>query len=450
MNKIIKKNISKLVSCFVVLVLLPAVYFGLAQYKFNGSYSLFDEITHVSYAWSISHGKLPARGDSDPAVILNDWSCSGQENVPLPACDSGAVPEDYPNQGQQYNYFHPPVYYAITGIVARVCNAVVPVLTFSQYARLLSIVWMVLGNVALFFALKQWKVDIAYRLSVIAMVPFIPVLLNSGTAVTNDAPALLCGAAVLWVAAKFFVDRQSFYLPAIAVIMLCGSIKGTMVFPFLAMAAILVLLGIATYWKKDRNQGRQFFIQGWITGLTALFSVAVFTVIQNMRGDSSVQSAVSGQNTDPPAGSPIGEFAKTVMSWLNLADGGDNLRQGMENGPGYSIWLAMLLIIIGAAAVMLYMQNDGDNSHTYLWILTLFGLFLYPMLVQVRQYLNSGELFYDVSGRYGIAFLPLVLCCWALALQNRKDRVLTVAIPVVAVILSFVCMLSIPRFVHVG
>ena len=169
-----------------------------------------------------------------------------------------------------------------------------------------------------------------------------------------------------------------------------------------------------------------------------------------MRGDSSVQSAVFGQNTDPPVGSPIGEFAKTVMSWLNLADGGDNLRQGMENGPGYSIWLAMLLIIIGAAAVMLYMQNDGDDSHTYLWVLTLFGLFLYPMLVQVRQYLNSGELFYNVSGRYGLAFLPLVLGCWALTLQNRKDRVLTVVIPVVATVLSFVCMLSIPRFVLVG
>ena len=447
-----RKNANYLTNtlCFVVIIVLPVLYFGLAQYKFNSSYSIFDEITHISYAWSISHGELPAQGDSDSAVILNDWSCSGQENVPLPACNSGAAPEDYPNQGQQYNYFHPPLYYAITGFIARVCNTVMPVLTFSQYARLLSIVWMVLGNIALFFALKQWRVDIVYRLSVIAIVPFIPVLLNSGTAVTNDAPALICGAAVLWVAANFFVDRKPFYLPAIVTIAVCGSIKGTMVFPFLAMAAMLVLLGIITYWKGDRNQGRQFFIQGWITGITALLAVAFFAFIQSMRGDSSVKSAVSGQNTDPPVGSPIGEFLKTVMSWLNLADGGDNLRQGMENSAGYSIWLAILGIIIGAAAVMLYVQNDGNSSHSYLWGLTLFGLFLYPTLIQIRQYLNSGELFYDVSGRYGLAFLPLVLCCWALVLQNRKDKVLAVTIPVIAAALSFICILSIPRFVLVG
>lgn len=441
-----RRSLGKTFFTVVVVVLLPFVYFGLAQYKFNGSYSLFDEITHVSYAWSMSHGDLPARGDSDPAVILNDWSCSGQENVPLPECNSGAKAEEYPNLGQQYNYFHPPLYYLVTGVLARGINGVFPAISFSHAARMLSIVWMVIGNIAFFLVLRTWNLKWKYRLSVVALVPFIPVFLNSGTAVTNDAPSLLCGAAALWVAGKILVERTSVYFPAIIIIFLCGNIKGTLVFPFLAMAAVLVLLGIYVYCHKDIDNGRRYFIHGWVIGLTALFSVAFFTFIQNMRGDSSVQSAVSGQNTDPPVGTPFGEFAKTVMSWLNLADGGDNLRQGMENGLGYSIWLVVLVLLIGSAAVVLYLQDDGYSEHTYLWILTLFGLFLYPTMVQVREYLNSGELFYDVSGRYGLAFLPLVLCCWGLVLQNRKDKVLTISIPVMGMVLSFISILSIPIF----
>lgn len=441
-----KKKIAKAVIWCLVVVMLPCAYFGLAQYKFNGGYSLFDEITHVSYAWSVSHGELPAQGDSDPLEMLNDWSCSGQEGVPLPACDSGAEPEEYPNQGQQYNYFHPPLYYLITGFLARIISGVCPVISFSHAARALSIVWMVIGNVALYFALKKWGIKWRYIVSTIAIVPFVPVFLNSGTAVTNDAPALLCGAAVLWIAGKIFVEEKTCYASAIITILICGNIKGTMVFPFLAMAAVLVLTGIYTWYRIGRKSGRRYFIHGWVIGIAALISVAMFTLIQKTRGDSSVQSAVAGQNTDPPVGTPIGEFLQTVMSWLNLADGGDNLRQGMENGPGYSIWLSILVILIGSAAVALYLQHDRCYAHTYLWSLTLFGLFLYPALIQIRQYINSGELFYDVSGRYGLAFLPLVLCCWATVIQNRKDRILMIAIPVIAAVLSFACIASIPRF----
>ena len=440
------KSWVSVVLCVIVLVVLPSLYYGIAQYKFNGSYSIFDEITHMSYAWSASHGNIPMKGDSDASQALNDWSCSGQAGIELPKCNSGASAEKYPNLGQQYNYFHPPIYYFVTGIFARLISVVIPRISFFTAVRALSIVWMVAGCIALYFAIRAWKIERTYALSAVALVPYIPVFLNSGTAATNDAPALLCGASVVWVTAKIFVEQKKWFWQMILIILCCGFIKGTFVFPFLALAAVLVSYAVASFCRHQLDVARTSLIRGIVCGCASLVGVYAFQIVQKFRGDHTVASAVAGQNTDSPQGTPVGEFLNTVMSWTSLGLVKDSFREGMADSVGYPIWEAIIGIVIICSVIFLYFQHDKIQSHNMLCATTIFGLMMYPTLIQIREYMSSGELFRQITGRYGIVFLPLVLCCWALALQNRKSNVVAVVIPLIGSILCFAGVILLPQY----
>lgn len=77
-------GIRNIIAWLTIIVLIPALFFGLLQAKYHGVYSQIDEGTHISYAWSASHGRIPAKGDTVEQPILDDWACSSQTNAELP------------------------------------------------------------------------------------------------------------------------------------------------------------------------------------------------------------------------------------------------------------------------------------------------------------------------------------------------------------------------------
>src|SRR5690606_5411319 len=103
------------------------------------------------------------------------WSCVGQDRVPLPPCEAVGEPEEYPNRGENFNFNHPPGYYAPTGVAARALAAVIPGVEFFVIARLLSGVWLVAGMVVLHLALV--RLGSSRRTAVLApmLLPTIPV-----------------------------------------------------------------------------------------------------------------------------------------------------------------------------------------------------------------------------------------------------------------------------------
>lgn len=421
----------------IVCVILPVSYFAMAQIKFNGSYSIYDELSHMSYAWSASHGHIPAQGDTDEAVVLHDWACSGQDGIEFTRCDVKAAVKAYPYE-QQYNYFHPPVYYWITGGVARMVSQAVPSVSFMVAARAFSIVWMVAGNIMMAIALRAWGVRRRYAYSTVAMIPFIPAFLNAGTAVTNDAPALLIGSMLLWALAKVVVHHQKMYVPLAIISLLTGFIKGTFVFPFCAAAAFFVLRGCWYWLRKHDTAGWKSIIQGLCLGIPGLIAMQVFNHFQSGRGHT-VSSAVMGVNT-VPLDAPVLRILTSVMDWGQLASD-IGVRSNMGTRVGHIMWSVLIQIIILGAIAFLYLVIDraaaSDAPYRTLATLTALALCLYPVLIQTREFLSSGRLFPAVGFRYGLACLPLVLCCWAVMMQHKDMRRTAIVIPVLGVLLSF-------------
>jgi hypothetical protein len=441
-----KRWFGNLLVGFVVLVLLPAAYYGLAQYKFNGSYSVFDEVSHMSYAWSVSHGNLPAKGDNVAQQVLDDWPCSGQDRSTIASCKDGKATSQF-TVVQQYNYFHPPVYYFITGWFARIVSTIWTGISFMVAARALSIVWMVAGCIALYFALRSWKIEKIYCYATVALIPFIPVFLNPGTAVTNDAPGLLAGASTIWVSSMILLRQKKFLWPAVGLAFIFGLVKGTFVFQFLGLAAVLVLYGVWSLFRNtdDRQRGKDLLIQGMAIGISGLVSLYSFTIFQSFRGDQSAKSVIQGINTNPIVGSPLGELINTSMNWVLLADDG-TLRGGMSDSVGYVPWIALLNVVILGAVGYVFFQQNSPKAYTVFAYVTALSLVLYPLIINFRQFLAANDFLPSVGERYGISILPLVLCCWALALHQRRARAVAVVIPVLGAAVCFACLVMMPVF----
>lgn len=438
----------------LVLVIIPSVYYALALHSYAGTYSPFDEQTHVGYAWSIAHGHIPAKGETLPPEVLRDWACSGWRSAEdkathtqeLPACGSDAPASEYPGKGEQYNSFHPPLYYAVTGFTAKAVSSVIPAISFKLAAQCLSILWMIAGLIALFFALRRWRVSSSIALATCALVPYIPVFLNAGSAVTNDAPALLCGAGFLWIGAQYFKDRDyNPFIPSMIAFLAC-MIKGTFAFPLLALLTVMGIHAlILTMDHARRSEGIRECIAAIVPGIITMVAVYGWTAFQSHRGDQSYVAAITGTNTRPVQGLPVGEFLNTLMTGFDMSALPGDLR-GTDASVGYAMWLGILQIVIVGAVFYLYFQHDGLFAHQQIMYSALFGMLLFPVLVQVRQYLSDGSMFVGVSLRYGMASIPLILCCWALAVQNRKQPALAWAVSAIGAVICFVSVLGIAPY----
>ncbi|OZG64361.1 glycosyltransferase family 39 protein [Bifidobacterium eulemuris] len=437
--------------CIVLLlVVVPSLYYGLALKAYGGTYSIYDEQTHMGYAWSVSHGEIPARGDLLPDEILDDLSCSGWRSISdkiantpnLPACGADTSAEQSLGAGEQYNYFHPPLYYAITGFLARLVSMLYSEISFAQAARAVSVIWMVAGLLAMYAALRKWQVNFSCSLAVCSLVPYIPIFLNTGTAVTNDAPGLLCGAGMLWLAARFFREKNYHLLIPLIIVVFSCMIKGTFAFSIFALCFILVLHGLIDFVKANqRRTAVKEMVAACACVFVALVCVFGWRFIQSHRGDASYVPAITGTSTAPVEGLPIGEFLNTLMSSFDLSTSPGSLR-GLDASVGYSGWLSLLQIVMLGAAFFLYFQNDGVCSHKLLVYSTIFGLLLSPALVQIMQYMGDRSMFVNVNIRYSIMMVPFVLCCWALTVQNRKQPWIAWCVSGIGFIVCFVSVLG--------
>lgn len=432
-------GVRNIVVWMTVIVIVPTLFFCFLQTKYHGVYSQFDEGTHISYAWSVAHGHIPARGDTVERPILDAWACSGQTNAELPPCGESSSPSQFPAQGQQYNFIHPPIYYIITGFLSRCITHFSHALTFAQAARLLQIVWVIFGMALCYAAFRRWDVPRLYAYSSVALIPFIPMVLNAGSAVTNDAPALACGAMLVWCAARVFKEHRCDAWPVAISIFFC-LIKGTFAFGFLAFAAVMFFYSIIWLFTGDKKRGYRSVFFSCTIAVASMICVWGWSAWQKTRGVSNWHNP-NEVYRPKMEGSPFWQWAKTAFSGLNLGSF-TSAGRDLSDQPLFIMWAAILSIITLGAAAFLYFQHDGSVHHQALSATTFTSLALYPTLVQAREYLSSGLMFDIVTVRYGMCLIPLVLCCWAVSLQNRESRIIAIIIPIFGMICGFATLLS--------
>lgn len=403
----------------LAVAVLPVVLVLLAVVRAQ-QLSLYDEPTHLDYAWRVAHGEVPASGDVLDRETLLTWSCRGQmppvppESVPPCGTDDPAA---FAAAGLQYNAFHPPLYYAVTGLVARAASGLLGV-DFVDAARALGALYVGAAVAAFHLLLRRWGLSAATCVLGALALGLTPSFLQLGATVTNDAVTPLAGVAALLVLTRVVREgRHGWVVPAV----LTAVVAATKVVNAVGLLAVAVVLGVHALvlarrsgWRAGLPSAR---VAAAIGGALALVHLG-WSAYQDGRTAADYVNPVAGVNGKPVQGLPFGEWAPTLVSGFGVA--------GPRAAPPETVstyvlaYAAVMVLLVGCAWLLVLVTFDRGEPELAVGATLLAGCLLYPLLVQLQVYLSGGQYFPNVSSRYGLSLVPTGLACLALVVQRRR------------------------------
>ena len=218
--------------------------------------SVFDEPTHADYAYQVAHGHIPARGSVIAPSIRAEILCRGtatRPDAPRLHCGEANPPASSLGAGaQDYNFGHPPLYYAITGVLARAAGLPFSGNHFILFARLVGVLWLFAAMLVLYLALRRFRVSWPIAGVTAAMVAASPAVFYPAGTVTNDAAAALAGSVAALLLARIMVEgKLGWKLPALLGLLVAAT-KILNAVPLLAVATVVLMLGLRE-WRLDRT-----------------------------------------------------------------------------------------------------------------------------------------------------------------------------------------------------
>lgn len=398
--------------------------------------SALDEHTHLDYAWKVSQGELPYTGVPLSDFTLEEWSCRGQPNIAgaLPSCDeatAGAVePDDYVARGENYNAWHPPLYYATAAAAGTVAEALGQ--SFTTGARLSGGLWLAAAVVAMYGVLRHWRLRPALAASGAAVIMAVPSIVHASSTVTNDAPAALLGVAALWVLTRVFRHGRTgwfaWVLPTVIAALAAG-IK------LMSTVAILTAVGVvalsALPQLRDRNWGeavRRLLI-AVVPVLVVGASALGWSAFQSGRAVAGWTNPIAGVNTSPVVGAPFDEWAPTLTSAFGLVD--DFYLQPEFRSSLVLLVVGVLTVLLTAAPFMAIVAFRPGQAERVVGWAALVGAVAVPLLVQGQEFLRGGAYFRGVSARYAVTLVPMTIAALVLVAHDRRYHVVAYVVTTV-------------------
>lgn len=402
--------------------------------------SRIDEPTHADYAWQAAHLTVPFAGAVIAPEIREIWACVGQERYELPPCGDMAQAWEFPFEGQQYNFSHPPVYYLAVGVPARALDAVLPGIDFVTAARLFGVLWLAAGMFMTFVALRRWRVDPAAAIIAPLLLPAFPRVLHAVTTVNPDAAAIVIGASAIWLAARVFVDEDADWRVAALLAATAGMTKTITAIPFIALGALLAFREVRD-WRRSRPRGRDVALIGAMA-VAVLLPYGIWQAWQATRGDPDWQNPLVGLNTRDVLGLPGSEWLETAFNGLNLVS--DYYLQEPLDVALMVSWTRLLNILVIGAIFGVIVACAKEPARRSLGWMMLAGAAIYPTIVQIQAYLNTAvpQYFPSVTGRYGLALIPGAVACIVIAAHKARFRRLVYLLAVAGLVILGVVIVN--------
>lgn len=389
--------------------------------------SPFDETTHADYAWQISHGHIPARGDILSAPIRADVACRGlareDPHAAKPQCGSRTLQPDYFGAGgQNYNFGHPPLYYLLTGVFARLVSHPFSGAHFITAARFAGALWLFAAMLVLYLALRRLAVRWEFAVCGGLLLACVPGVLYAESTVTNDAAATLGGSLAVWLAARIFAERRYGWVVPTVVTLAVTATKIVNALPELALAALLLVLA----WRRNRTErgsGRQLIAPavGMIAGAFVVYEG--WSLFQKHRGVAHWVNPIGTVSTLPVHGLPLNEWFSTSFSSYNI------LGSYYLPGQADNQWIGALVRLTGvlsiAAVGALLARHDRWSPRFVVGAIATLGCLTYPWAVELQAYLSSSHphrYFPAVVPRYGLSFASVLVAALVLAVDDRRLR----------------------------
>lgn len=404
--------------------------------------SALDEHTHLDYAWKVSRGELPYDGATLSPFTLEEWSCRGQDPISdiLPACPEAAagdvVPGDYPARGENYNAWHPPLYYAAAAGAGLVAEAVGE--NFTTGARLSGGLWLAAAVVAMYGVLRRWRVRPVLAAAGAALLMAIPSIVHASSTVTNDAPAALIGVGGLWILTRVFREGRTgwfaWVLPTVLALLAAGT-KLMSTVAILTAVGVVALSALPYLRERDWSEAARRVLVAVVPVIVVGGSALVWSGIQGPRALEGWTSPIEGVNTAQVVGAPFDEWAPTLTSSFGLVTDFYVQPQLMSA----LIWVAVgvLTLLLAAAPFLAIVAFRPGRPERVLGWAALVGAVAVPLLVQGQELVRGGGYFPTVSTRYAVTLVPITLAALVVVAQEKRYHVL-VAVLAAALYLGMV------------
>jgi hypothetical protein len=410
---------------FAVALMLAVVAVGLSLLSVSRAtrFSPVDEATHIDYAWSIAHLQLPVSGSPLSHFTLDAWACRGQANIKkLPPCGGNAPSAAFPGRGEQYNGFHPPVYYAITGLTARPVAALIGQ-DFIGVARSLGAGWLFAAMFALYVTLRYWRVEWQFALLGSLTLPLIPPVLHASSAVSNDAPAALSGVAAAFVLGRVLIYRRTGWGVPALLALLAASTKTLNAVGLLVVAGLLILLALC-HWRR---YGWRAVLPWLRTGLMMFVAVGVTYVTWNqISSRTGWVNPITHVNQSSFSGGPFDEWLPSLVSGFRL---GSPYSMDPAVDSTFLLSWALVATLLMSAAPFVGLALFRRGTPRWLLALTLLlGCLLFPLLAQLRVLATAGTYFAVVSPRYGLSLIPIALAVLTVIATEKRLRITSIVL----------------------
>jgi hypothetical protein len=419
-REVFGEPLRRLLAVSFAFLLISVAVVGMAVHR-APQLSVLDEATHADYAYEIFQGHVPARGSTIAPEILKQWSCHGAFNASrLPSCASGGgAAASYPGNGQNYNFSHPPLYYAVTGVIAGLADAALPGNShFITLARMVGSLWLFAGMLVLYVAVRQlgasWQLATAGSI----LLPLCPQILEASRAVTNDAPAGLSGALAVLMLGRILVLRKLGWITPALVTGFCAATKILNALPMLSLAGVLVVVTIVAWRDERREEARKLALIVLAVLAATLLVWGGWMLFQSGRGLPGWKSPIAGLSDRPVVGTPIDELFGALFTGLQLLNGYYLAPQ--LKSTWFDMWVRVLAFLGTAAPVILIAVTKRRDVERWLAGTALIGMITYPVLVELQVYTTSGSYFPYVTPRYGMSVIPLLLACLVMIAQRRR------------------------------
>jgi hypothetical protein len=405
--------------------------------------SPIDEAQHLDSLIRIPRGDLIGSGERMGQETLHIETCHRIDSAfdaAVPPCTPDDVELDattFQEEGYNTAYIHPPTFYVVDGLVARVIDAVLPgehdLLTTGRLAGLM---WVISGVVFMWLLLDEIGSGLVARSSLILIAVTAPTVLHGSATVNLDATALTAGAAVFWAILRWERGRARAWLP-LALTGLAAATKVTNLMGVLVVLVYLVVRAIvlteavegSPWWSWSGLRGR--FLDGGsaarrllslvagMIGVIALISMVWF-VAQKMlevappstipmvyryhfaRFPFTEMAAAWHQTVSPFVEHYVPPFlrSRTVLTMAGIVD---------------------LLVVAGPVAGTIMARRGSRERSLGVSVLIVMPL-IGPLLVLFNALVQS--LYVVIPSRYGLSIVPALLAASVPAMRRRVPLVI--------------------------
>ena len=399
---------------YLLLLALCAPMVGLYVQR-HGPLSTIDEFAYSDYLYKVHQGQpFVRRNEKHGQETLRLLACRGYHPDIWPAserppCDAPSyIPEYFPNSGINSGDIHPPTYFVVTDLGARVIMGLGVTGDLITAGRFFGAAWLAAGLLALWCLLRALGANRWAAALGLGLVTANPVLREQWYYITPDAPNLLVGSLVALAALRWERRGRGLLLLAGA-----GALAMGIKAPNLMVVGAVAAYFLVRAWlarrpppgDKDENEAeiedgvgfrtpRQYLTAAASLlaggGVTALVWVVVRSALALPGEPAPIVAAFVVDQLR------FGYFAENLARFITVWD------HGTKAQP-----LAVITsyVLIGSLLAALVALSPRQRRHS-LALVTGAVVVVGPLILVLISYVTTGTYFL-VQGRYGSSLIPL-------------------------------------------